>query len=48
MSLDSIEDTFVLPLPICNLKNDKFIIPQSINNLWIDVGTSIHNLVIIV
>ena len=42
MSLDSIEDTFVLPLPICNLKNDKFIIPQSINKLWIDVGTSIN------
>lgn len=36
------EDTFVLPVPVCNLKNDKFIIPESINKLWIDVGTSFN------
>lgn len=36
------EDTFILPVPVCNLKNDKFIIPESINKLWIDVGTSFN------
>lgn len=31
-----------LPLPICPLKDGKFIIPKTCDKLWLDIGTS-HN-----
>ena len=36
------KNTFILPVPIVNLENNKFVIPKFINKLWIDVGTSIN------
>lgn len=36
------KNNFVLPVPICKLKDEKFIIPEFINKIWIDVGTSIN------
>jgi FkbM family methyltransferase len=36
-------DYLFLNLPICKLKNNKFNIPNNVNKIWIDVGTSFNS-----
>ena len=43
MSIIFIMEYLYLNLPICKLKNNKFNIPNNINKIWIDVGTSFNS-----
>ena len=37
------EDYLSIKLPICKLKKKKFIIPETCDKIWFDVGTSINS-----
>lgn len=37
------DNSLTIPLNICNLNNNKFIIPKNCEKLWFDIGTSINS-----